>query len=256
MNAGRPIVEFTPADQLGYDRSRTMPGAGAALRMDAAYRLAHLPLVNPAHADVIARKPGKFYEMGVHQRIHSLVLPVPARDLEASPAFRQLDDDIRRAPFATKIAWDIIDRRADRLHATIAGSLGEGEVAPGLSADMLLALADLGPFRIRVQGLFSGNINTGRLYLKVYPEWRNGANIIHSVQRILGRPSTDLYLVGLYNLKDHLTANETAALARIIENWWALPLLEMEVTELWLLSSRDDLVLDSRIEQRISLFSL
>jgi hypothetical protein len=149
-----------------------------------------------------------------------------------------------------------MDRRSKKLHATIAGSLGEGEAAPVLSADMLAALADLGPFRVRIQGLFSGNINTGRLYLKVYPEWRNGANIIHSAQRILGRPTTDLYLVGLYNLKDHLTATETAALARIIEQWWTRPLLEMDVTELWLLSSRDDLVLDSRIEQRISLFSL
>jgi hypothetical protein len=256
MKSARPIVEYTPSGLLSYDRSRTMPGAGEALRMDAAYRLAHLPLVNPAHPDVIVSQPGKSYEMGVHQRIHSLVLPIPAAELAASSAFGELDRAIRRSLFARKIAWDIMDRRADHLHATIAGSMAEGDAAPLLPPGLLADISALGPFRIRIQGLFSGNINTGRLYLKVYPEWRNGGNAIHALQKLLGRAVSDLYLVGLYNLIDHLNAKETDALAAIINDWWAKPLLDIDLTELWLLSSCDDLVLDSRIEQRISLFSL
>ncbi len=220
--------------------------------LDESYRLAHLPLVNPGHPDVIARAPGKSYDMGVHQRIHSLVLPLPAQELATSAAFRKLDDTIRRSSFSSKIAWDIVARRADRLHATIAGSLGEGESVPLLPSR---ALAGLGPFKIRIGGVFSGNVNRGRLYLKVYPELRDGENIIHRVQRLLGRPTTDLYLIGLYNLTDHLTEEESSALSAIIESWWSEPLLVTEVTEFWLLSSRDDLVLDSRIERRISLFS-
>jgi hypothetical protein len=246
---------FVSDDQMGYDRSRTVFAPDASMRLDEAYRLAHLPLVNPAHRDVVPREPGKSYEMGLHPRIHSLVLPVPATDLAASPVFQRLQREIVKAPFAPKIAWEIMDRRADRLHATIAGSLGDGEAVPVISAEALAAITALGPFRVKIQGLFSGNVNRGRLYLKLYPEWRNGTNAIQAIQKLLGRQPTDLYLVGLYNLTDHLDGNETAALSDLIDHWWSRPLLEIDVTELWLLSACDDLVLDSRIETRISLFS-
>ncbi len=252
MKPEKPETQFTPPDQLGYDRSRTPLPPGEALILDEAYRLAHLPLVNPRHPDVIAQVSGKSYDRGIHPRIHSLVVPLPARELAGSAAFRKLEDTLRHSPFSGKIAWDIVAQRADRLHATLAGSLGEGDAAPLLPAH---ALAGLEPFKVRIQGLFSGTINRGRLYLKVYPEMRGGENVLHRIQRLLGRPPTDLYLIGLYNLTDHLTADETAVLATIIESWWSEPLLVVEVTELWLLSSCDDLVLDSRIEQRISLFS-
>jgi hypothetical protein len=80
--------------------------------------------------------------------------------------------------------------------------------------------------------------------------------VFQMIQRLLGRATTDLYVVGLYNLTDHLVPDEAAVLAQIVERWWHIDMPEITVRELWLLSARDDLVLDSRIENHISLLSL
>jgi hypothetical protein len=122
-----------------------------------------------------------------------------------------------------------------------------------ISDDERAALRRLGPLRVELRGLFSGNINVGRLYLRVYPECRAGANSLRQVQRILGRPETDLFLVGLYNLTDHLEAIEAAALHDLIQRWWHRSILTLDVTALWLLSASDDLVLDARVEDVIAL---
>jgi hypothetical protein len=45
--------EFCTDEELGYGRSRFLFAAGTGLRLDEAYRLAHLPLVAPTHPDVI-----------------------------------------------------------------------------------------------------------------------------------------------------------------------------------------------------------
>jgi hypothetical protein len=107
-----------------------------------------------------------------------------------------------------------------------------------------------------VRGLFSGTINHGRLYLRVYPEKRDGENLLARVQRLLGRRETGLYLVGLHNLTDDLDAHEAAALAELIERWWERPILRWQVDALGLLAAWDDLVLDGGVEETISLRGL
>lgn len=104
-----------------------------------------------------------------------------------------------------------------------------------------------------MRGLFSGNINVGRLYLRVYPECRKGTNLLRRIQRSLGRPETDLYLVGLYNLTDHLEATEAEELQDIVARWWDRSILTLDVDCLWHLGSSDDLVLDSFVEEVIPL---
>jgi hypothetical protein len=258
MNDGsRPVSEedapvFCSDAELGYLRSRTTLPYGASLTLDEPYRLAHLPLVAPAHPGVIARQEGRFYEMGRHPRVFSLVLPIDGQSLAASEPFKRLDDEMRRAPFARKIAWDILPQRADRLHATLCGTLSNGD-APELDQAARAALSRIGPFKIELRGLFSGNVNRGRLYLRLYPESRGGTNPIHAIQAAFGRPAGDLYLVGLYNLTDDLDARETAALAALIERWWDVPLLRFEATALWGLGARDDLVLDAELAQVLPL---
>lgn len=232
--------------ELGYRRSLT--GFSVPLSLDESYRLAHLPLVAPDHPRVIARVEGKFYENGRHPRVHSLVLPVSDEALRASSAFRDLEEELKVASFAGKIAWDILPRRAARLHATVCGSLGIGETPPALTPETMQALVAIPPFSVELRGLFSGNVNRGRLYLAIYPEKRDGANMLQAVQQAFGRPPGDLWLVGLYNLTDDLDAAETAALADIVTRWWSRPLLRLSVDRLEILSARDDLVLDSRVE--------
>lgn len=250
--SGRDAPAFCSDAELGYQRSRTALPDGASLTLDAAYRLAHLPLVAPAHPGVIARQEGRFYEMGRHPSVFSLVLPIAEAALGASRPFKRLDDEMRRAPFARKIAWDVLPRRADRLHATLCGTLSTGD-APVLDPAARETLSRVGPFQVELRGLFSGNVNQGRLYLRLYPESRGGTNPIHAIQAAFGRPAGDLYLVGLYNLTDDLDAGETAALAALIERWWDEPLLRLEATALWVLGARDDLVLDAELAQVLPL---
>lgn len=243
---------FCDDEMLGYRRSRTAFEPGTVLTLDETYRLAHLPLVAPDHPGVIARREGKDYEFGRHARIFSLVLPVDDAALRASPAFRALEDELLASPFSGKIAWNLLPRRSERLHATICGSLGIGE-APAITAEQRRALAAIGPVAVQLRGLFSGTINRGRLYLRAYPELRNGQNPFHAIQTAMGRPTTDLYLVGLYNLIDDLDVAETAALAGVIDRHWNTPLLSYVADALWLLGSCDDLVLDAAVAETLPL---
>ncbi len=243
---------FCPDSELGYERSRTRFVPGQRLLLDEAYRLAHLPLIAADHTDVVRSHPGAGYHMGRHARIFSLVLPVPSDALDGSAAYRELEADLRRAPLAHKIAWDLLAKRRARLHATICGSLSK-QVPYRTSEDERAAPKKLGPFRVELRGLFSGNINVGRLYLRVYPECRDGGNALRQIQRALGRPETDIYLVGMFNLLDHLHSMEAEALRALVERWWDRPVLVLDVASLWLLGASDDLVLNARIEDVLPL---
>ena len=125
-------VEFCQDDELGYLRSRTRFAAGEGLTLDENYRVAHLPLVAPAHPDVIVARagtrPGTIYAMGRHTKTYSLVLPVPGEELAQSDAYRELEGELKRSPFARKIAWDVLPQRQGKLHATICGECGHTEL--------------------------------------------------------------------------------------------------------------------------------
>jgi hypothetical protein len=233
-------------DELGYVANRTAFVAGQGLALDESYRLAHLPLVAPDHPRVIARRPGKSYDMGRHPTTLSLVLPVPAEDLE--PGLRPIEAELRTAPFAHKIAWDILPKRRDRLHATLCSG-----PAPAFGDRERQELARLGPVTVELRGLFSGRINVGRLYARAYPERRDGANMFQRIQDILGCRRTDLYLVGLYNLTDDLEPGEAAVLSQMIERWWDRPLVRFDANALWLLRATDNLVLDSNVVEALAL---
>lgn len=241
------MAEWIGDGALGYLRSRTTFSEGWSLRLDESYRLAHLPLIAPDHPDVIASRAGKHYEMGRHPAVTSLVLPIDMHALAASPSFRAMEQELRAAPFADKVAWDLLPRRASRLHATLCGSLKP------ITDEQRQGLESLPPFRAVLRGLFSGNVNLGRLYLRLYPQCRDGLNPINAIQAAMGRQAGDLYLVGLYNLRDHLDVAETEALAALIERHWPDDLLEIDVDRLWLLRSRDALVLDAAIDDTLHL---
>jgi hypothetical protein len=247
-------VDLCDESELGYLRSRTQFREDSGLTLDEHYRFAHLPLVAPEHPDVIAARegdrPGTSYVMGRHARTFSLVVPIPAEALLRSEAYRELESDLKASPFANKLAWDLLPRRQDKLHATICGSLRE---QPVFGADAREALARVGPIEVELRGLFSGNVNVGRLYLRAYPERRAGQNVFRQIQRALGRSETDLYVVGLYNLVDHLSPDEATALSALIDGWWDRPILQLRAESLWLLGSADDLVLDSEVTETIRL---
>lgn len=246
--AARP--ELVGDDELAYLRSQTIFVPGAGLALDDGYRLAHLPLIAPGHPKAIARKDGAHYRDGRHPPVFSLVLPVEG--LCEQPAYRELEEELRASPFAGKIAWDIVARRRAKLHATLCGSLSTG-APPTLEPATREALSRIGPITVELRGLFSGNVNRGRLYLRLYPERRDGRNALHLIQRALGRPTSDLYVVGIWNLREDLEAAEAAALAGLVEAWWDRPILRFAADRLWLMGASDDLALDSGIVETLSL---
>jgi hypothetical protein len=245
-------MDFCADNELGYVAQRTVFSPTQAFVLDPQYRLAHLPLVAPTHPKVIATKSGTPYVMGRHESVLSLVLPVPSILYDA-PAFLALASELRAAPFAAKIAWQVLEPRRSRLHATLCGSLASGERLASADANRRATLARLGPLSIELRGLFSGSLNHGRLYLKTYPERRGGGNVLAHIQRSWGARVTDLYPVGLFNLVDDLDRTEAVALAWLIDQWWDKPILRFRADSLWLLSARDDLVLDGDIVETISL---
>ncbi len=232
-------VTFSGDEDLGYLRSRTRFTVGEPLNLDAGYRLAHLPLVRPEHPLAIAEADGRPYRRGKHPTAWSVVLPVDPRALERSVPIRRLEHELRESSFAAKIAWDLLPRRHDVLHATVCGGM-----APAVDESALRRLGEVGPIEIELRGLFSGDRNVGRLYLRVYPAHRPGPNQLQLAQQALGRPMTDLWLVGIYNLTDNLTPGEARELESILTAWWDVSLLRFEARSLWLLGARDDLVLD------------
>ncbi|WP_244607221.1 hypothetical protein [Bosea sp. CS1GBMeth4] len=243
-------AELIGDEDLAYLRSRTSFAAGAGMALDEGYRLAHLPLIDPGHPKAIARKQGTHYENGRHPPVYSLVIPTPG--LPEAPAYRELERELRRAPFAEKIAWELVARRQAKLHATLCGSLSTG-APPALDPAAREALSRFGPVTLELRGLFSGNVNRGRLYLRLYPERRDGQNALHLIQRMLGRATSDLYVVGIWNLTEDLDVAEATALAAMLRRWWERPILRFQADRLWLLAAGDDLVLDSQIAETLHL---
>ena len=241
-------------DELDYLASRTQFGQGQGLLLDESYRLAHLPLVAPDHPRVIPRREGRPYEMGRrHERVFSLVLPIADQLLRRSPAYLALEAELKTSPIAPKIAWNIVERRCHKLHATICSSLATGETPPVLDGAQRAGLRRLGPVDIELRGLFSGNVNQGRLYLRVYPEKRDGLNVFHCIQQVMGRRVTSLYVVGLYNLIDDLDASECAILAELLARWWERPIVRFQAEALCLLGATDDLVLEPETAELVPL---
>jgi hypothetical protein len=240
-------------DELDYIANRTKFEQGRGLLLDEAYRLAHLPLVAPDHPRVIARREGRSYEMGRHEPVFSLVLPIADALLRRSPAYLALEAELKASLLAPKIAWNIVERRRHKLHATICGSLAAGETPPVLDAAQRAALRRLGPVTVELRGLFSGNVNRGRLYLRAYPEKRDGLNVFHRIQQVLGRRVTGLYVVGVYNLTDDLDASECSILSELLARWWDRSIVRFRAEALWLLGANDDLVLDSETAEIVPL---
>ena len=244
---------FARPHQLRYRSLQYKFRDGQPLPLDESYRLCHLPLVAPQHPDVIRGKPGEPYEMGwFTPPSRALVVPIKAEALDASPVYRRLIAALRSAPFATKIAWDMQERRRGVLHATLRSHI-QRDHSDAEIRHLTLRLRTVPWFRARLTGPWMGDKNHGRLYLPMVPEAKHGRDPCSFMQRLTGGRPSGLYTVGLIHFRDHLNAAEAAALRRILRDWENVTLLDYEVRELWLMANHDSLALDGHILQRIAL---
>lgn len=243
-------ITFCSDNQLLYNDYQTEFTEGQGLAFDESYRLAHLPLVAPGHPRVIRIKPGTNYNDGLHEPVFSIAIPIYEKQLSASQEFIKLCSELKASRFSHKLSWNTFSQRKNKLHATICGAIST-ESPPIFEDHQYQRLRETGPVSIKIRGLFSGNINIGRLYLKLYPELRHGQNMCHVLQQIFDSPSTDLYVIGLFNFIDELDLEETIELQKLLAVWRDVEFLQMELKELWMLRSRDDLVLNGGVEQVI-----
>ncbi|MDH4986439.1 hypothetical protein QEZ47_13050 [Aminobacter anthyllidis] len=240
-------MKFCDDTVMGYDASRRVFSPGEALTFDDAYRLAHLPLVAPGHPEIISTKDGTDYRHGRYETPrHSLVVPVDAGQLGRSDTFRQFEAELRSFSFSQKIAWELGDERAGKLHATIVGGLSVPDIARCVEA-AASALAPLGELSLRVGGPFLGRINSGRIYLPVYPCCHDSEDVFGLVQQACGARLTRFYVIGYYHFAAALTVAETADLAGLAERWRRRVLAELPVTSLAVMATNDDLALSGRV---------
>lgn len=240
---------YVDAAALGYERARWRPTPGAGLRFDEPYRLAQLPLVAPAHPQVIRSLPGRPYDMGrCAEARYSLVVPVDAVVLAASPAFTELERELRALPLASKVAWSMLPRRAAHLHITLAGGLERAALEQHSEA-VRRVVAELSPLRYRLGEPFIGDRNHGRMYFAAYPEQRDD-DVFARVQDAVGARRSGLYLLGYYNLQEELDASEAGALYELLERWRGATIAELTVTELRVIETHDDLALSCKVVAR------
>lgn len=242
-------MNFTDDKMLGYGNAYQIFSAGDELVLDRNYRRAHLPLINSSHPDVITNDED--YCMGTYDtNRRSIVLPVSDERLRQTTTFIQIEKDLRNASFASKIAWNLLEKRKNLLHATISSGLNDDCVE--LAIEALQTFLDTQPVKkYRLGGVFMGPVNTGRLYLKVYPEATGSGHIFGELQSLLRLQQTSFFLVGYFNLTDHLNKPETMELSEILNRYCNETLWEDELRELWLISTHDDLVLSGKISKKI-----
>lgn len=238
-------------EMLAYRSARRVFRPGDGTVFDEAYRLAHLPLVNPGHPAVISEVDGRDYRNGTYEKTrYALVMPIAAEVFVRSDEARALELAMKSASFAPKIAWELCERRRSRLHATLAGGIQEADL------DRIVALVQdlldrIGPISVCLKGPFMGTRNTGRIYFPVYPQKIGGEDALALVQACIGGSPTKLYLVGYYHLHEELDPKETSELAELIDRWRERVLVETTIPLLEIYAVNDDLALSARVHAKI-----
>lgn len=221
------------------------------LKFDETYCLQQLPLVNPDHPKVLHRNEVSDYKDGYYdQARNSLVVLIPLKKLLKSESFRMFHNDVVNAPFGSKINWRIFDRRLDLTHITICRGLSEWSLTDIKAQTKSLLKALDRTYKVQVRGAFIGKLNTGRIYLKSYPEiLERETNIFQKIQYEFDKTPSAVYPLGLYNVFEELDSIESHSLRMLIKKYWNSNFAEINLTSnsLAIIKTHNDLILDSTI---------
>lgn len=239
----RGVYVVWPDDDGAYDHRPGQP-----LRLSEAYRRSQLPLVAPAHPDAIRSDPARGYDdMGSYRAPRvSLIAFVDLGALLASAPLRELLRRLALGPAGAKIAWAMIARRRACCHFTIAGGLHERGAPDEVIAELRARLAGAPRFSVALGGLSVPAANTGRGYLCVHPAREPGGDALSRLRATLGAAPSPRAYVGLLQLADHLTAEEADAWFAAAAAYREARYVELAVTELAVVATHDDLLLQHR----------
>lgn len=245
-------VTYCDDGMMAYRSARRIVQPNEGIVFDEAYRLAHLPLVNPAHPAVISAVDGRDYRNGTYAKTrHALVMPISVKAFLRSDQVQALELAMKSASFAPKIAWDLCERRQSLLHATLAGGIQEADLDRIVTRVQEL-LDRTGPISVCLKGPFLGTKNTGRIYFPVYPQKIEDDDAFALVQKRIGLPPTKLHLIGYYHMREELDPKETSELAELIDRWRDRIVVETTISFLEIFAVNDDLALSARSYARIS----
>ncbi|GLY31315.1 hypothetical protein Kisp02_46800 [Kineosporia sp. NBRC 101731] len=213
---------------------------GEALTFDERYRYAQLPLIEPGHPLALRRSPDDAYLNGSYRDAR---ISVVAR-LTVNPS---LGEQATLTSFGHKIDHAMTERRKDLLHVTIAGGLDRGP------AELAQALEGTAAFSMRLYGPLVGQFNSGRLYLPAVPTRTARGDAFRDLRGRLGVCVGDFFACGLLHFRDELTPSETMDLECFLQVWQREIVAENRVDELWVMSTHDDLGIDSAFVSRVEL---
>lgn len=243
-------TRYVEDNLLQYDKFSWRLGNEKILRFDDSYRMAHLPLISPKHSLCINQVNNFDYAYGSYGKPrYSLIVPIDFETLKSSSAFTSCDTRLRDCSFAKKIDWNLVTKRKNKVHITIASGLLSDEANKILTTAARFVLST-GAIYFQVKGPYVGSKNTGRIYFPVYPENKNGKDVFASIQKAIGFPLTRFYAIGYYNLCDELDEVETTELRYFLNDWCDEILIQSCVKSFDILETHDDLVLNSKVIAR------
>ncbi|NVI98738.1 hypothetical protein HV824_11485 [Myxococcus sp. AM009] len=257
---------FATDERLAYRRAgnelQPRPSEDHVLSYE--YRLMQLPLVRPDHPEVVPFDLKAGYDwLGTYRAPRvSLVGFVDFGAFAQSPQFNRFMNAVAMTAAARKIAWDLVERRKYRHHFTICNGLHERMPAQDIVPFVKQRLEGFPRFRVQVKGGWFWGKKNGRIYFPVYPELTEGpAPVDHltEVQKRLGHSLHPGFYIGCLQLMDHLRFNaeldvhEADELFGVLRSFRETVIVELEVNELSILRTHDDLILKSRVLDRVPL---
>ncbi|MFC7241730.1 hypothetical protein ACFQO7_04465 [Catellatospora aurea] len=227
-----------PLADLDAQRAQFDWDAHDVMRLDERYRTRHLPLLHETPR--LPMRPGELREAEYWPPIRSVVLPVDDAALRADAVFGAFLDDLRAA-LGSRVWWPGLALRADRVHTTLA---------PELNPAATLPETPLPAVRLIVRGPWVGRHNTGRVYLPVQAADSASVRRLDEVRALVGAERRPM-LAGYLQLTGDLRGEPYAALRRLVRHYQTRVRVPLSPAELWLMDTMDDLVLRSRVVQRV-----
>jgi hypothetical protein len=212
-----------------------------ALTLDERYRARQLPLLHDRPRPPLG--PGPLGPAEFWPPVRSVVVPLPASLLE-EPAVQAFLADLGACAAAPAVWFAGIATRADRMHATLA---------PGVDdVDGPLPDAARRPLDLVVRGPWVGRFNRGRVYLPVEPAAPATNTALTALATHWGAPARPL-LAGFVQLRRALTGAAYDGLRGVVADHRERLAVRLRVDELHVTETMDDLVLRSRVAERIVL---
>jgi hypothetical protein len=240
MTTNGTAVLLDPLAELARQGSAYDWAGNDALHLDDRYIERQFPLLcDRTRADLGPDPgPGEFWPP-----VRSAVVPLDGHRLAGDAGVAAFLDELRCSTIGPSVWWPGLDRRVDRVHATLAA---------GLEGQPDLAAGGPPPVTVTVRGPWIGRFNTGRIYLPVQAADAVSAHALARVRDRVGAPHRPL-LAGYLQLTADITGDDYRLLRDLVARYQRRVAVDLALTELWVMDTMDDLVLRSRTAARIPL---